>query len=127
MNSFHDEYNHDQTRTNPFDPLKYNQVADWIQRLSPKTIAGLGGVLMMIFLRSLIRNSPSLSALLLPMRSDESKHRPPAPGIQDRLSATATRFSGPLPTRDLPVPDGRDGYPAGSSQATGGAGPLRPY
>ena len=41
MNSFHDEYNHDQTRTNPFDPLKY-QIADWIERLSPETIAGLG-------------------------------------------------------------------------------------
>ena len=33
-----------------------------------------------------------MSALLLPMRSDESNHRPPAPGIQDRLSATATSF-----------------------------------
>jgi len=42
MNSFHDEYNHDQTRTNPFDPLLYAQVADWIERLSPETIAGLG-------------------------------------------------------------------------------------
>ena len=42
MNSFHDEYNHDQTQTNPFDPLRYNQVADWIERLSPETIAKLG-------------------------------------------------------------------------------------
>ena len=42
MNSFHDEYNHDQTRSNPFDPLLYNQVADWIERLSPETIAKLG-------------------------------------------------------------------------------------
>ena len=42
MNSFNDEYNHDQTRTNPFDPLKYNQVADFIERLSPETIAKLG-------------------------------------------------------------------------------------
>ena len=39
MNSFCDEYNHDQTRTNPFDPLKYNQVADWIGLLNPETIA----------------------------------------------------------------------------------------
>ena len=42
MNSFHDEYNHDQTRTNPFDPLRYNQVADWIECLTPETIAKLG-------------------------------------------------------------------------------------
>ena len=42
MNPLHDEYNHDQTRTNPFDPLKYNQVEDWIERLSPETIAKLG-------------------------------------------------------------------------------------
>ena len=42
MNSFYDEYNHDQTRTNPFDPLKYNQVADWIERLNPETIAKRG-------------------------------------------------------------------------------------
>ena len=42
MNSFADEYNHDQTRTNPFDPLKYNQVADWIAGMNPETIAGLG-------------------------------------------------------------------------------------
>ena len=42
VNSFHDEYNHDQTRTNPFDPLKYSQVADWIERLSPETIAKQG-------------------------------------------------------------------------------------
>ena len=42
MTYFADEYNHDQTRTNPFDPLKYNQLADWIERLSPETIAKLG-------------------------------------------------------------------------------------
>jgi hypothetical protein len=42
MNSFHDEYNYDQTRSNPFDPLKYNQVADWIERQCPENIAGLG-------------------------------------------------------------------------------------
>ena len=42
MNSFYDEYNHDQTRTNPFDPLKYSNVADWIENLRPETIAGLG-------------------------------------------------------------------------------------
>ena len=42
MDSFNDEYNHDQTRTNHFDPLRYNQVADWIERLSPETIAKLG-------------------------------------------------------------------------------------
>jgi hypothetical protein len=42
MNSFADEYNHDQTRTNPFDPLLYGQVADWIERQCPETIAGLG-------------------------------------------------------------------------------------
>ena len=42
MTYFADEYNHYQTRTNPFDPLKYNQVADWIERLSPETIAKLG-------------------------------------------------------------------------------------
>ena len=37
MNSFYDEYNHDQTQTNPFDPLLYDQVADWIEHLSPVT------------------------------------------------------------------------------------------
>ena len=42
MNSFHDQYNHNLTRTNPFDPLLYNQVADCIDRLSPETIAKLG-------------------------------------------------------------------------------------
>ena len=42
MNSFHDEFNHNQTRTNPFDPLLYNQVADWIERQNPETIAKQG-------------------------------------------------------------------------------------
>jgi hypothetical protein len=42
MTYFADEYNHDQTPINPFDPLKYNQVADWIERLSSETIAKLG-------------------------------------------------------------------------------------
>ena len=61
------------------------------------------------------------------MRSDESNHRPPAPGIQDRLSATATRFLGSLPAIHIPVPDGRDGLSAGPPEAFTGAGALCRY
>ena len=42
MNSIEDECNPDQTRTNPFNPLLYDQVADWIERLSPDSINRLG-------------------------------------------------------------------------------------
>jgi hypothetical protein len=42
MTFFADEFNPDQTQTNPFDPHLYDQVADWIERLSPETISKLG-------------------------------------------------------------------------------------
>ena len=41
MNSFADEFNPEQ-QNNPFNPMKYDQVADWIETLSPETIAKLG-------------------------------------------------------------------------------------
>ena len=42
MNSFNDEFNPDQTRTNSFYPMKYDQVARWIERLSPDAVTRLG-------------------------------------------------------------------------------------
>ena len=42
INSFNDEFNPEQTRTNPFNPYRYDQVADWIERLSPDAINRLG-------------------------------------------------------------------------------------
>ena len=42
MNSFADEFNPDQIRTNPFNPMKYDEVADWIDSLSPDAVIKLG-------------------------------------------------------------------------------------
>ena len=42
MNSFADEFNPDQTSTNSFYPMKYDQVARWIERLSPDAVTRLG-------------------------------------------------------------------------------------
>ena len=41
-NSFNDEFNPDQTRTNPFNPYRYDQVADWIDQLTPETVTKHG-------------------------------------------------------------------------------------
>jgi hypothetical protein len=41
MTFFADEFNPEQ-QNNPFNPHSYDQVADWIERLSPETIARLG-------------------------------------------------------------------------------------
>ena len=38
LNSFNDELNPDQIRINPFNPYRYNQVADWIDQLTPDTV-----------------------------------------------------------------------------------------
>ena len=38
INSFNDEFNPDQIRTNPFNPYRYDQVADWIDQLTPETV-----------------------------------------------------------------------------------------
>ena len=42
MNSFADEFNPDQSQTNPFNPHSYNKVADWIETLSPDAVFKLG-------------------------------------------------------------------------------------
>ena len=42
MNAFADEFNPDQTQTNPFNPHSYDQVADWIETLSPDAVIKLG-------------------------------------------------------------------------------------
>jgi hypothetical protein len=42
MTFFADEFNPDQTRTNSFYPMKYDQVARWIERLSPDAVTKLG-------------------------------------------------------------------------------------
>jgi hypothetical protein len=42
MNSFADEFNPDQTQTNPFTPHRYDQVADWIDSLSPDAVTKMG-------------------------------------------------------------------------------------
>ena len=42
MNAFADEFNPDQTQTNPFNPHRYDQVADWIDSLSPDAVIKLG-------------------------------------------------------------------------------------
>ena len=42
MTSFADEFNPDQTQTNSFYPMKYDQVASWIERLSPDAVTKLG-------------------------------------------------------------------------------------
>ena len=42
MTSFDDEFNPDQMRTNSFYPMKYDQVARWIERLSPDAVTKLG-------------------------------------------------------------------------------------
>ena len=42
MNSFADEFNPDQSRTNPFNPLRYNQIGRWIDRLSTDAVTKLG-------------------------------------------------------------------------------------
>jgi hypothetical protein len=41
MNAFADEFNPEQ-QTNPFNPHRYDQVADWIERLSPDAVIKLG-------------------------------------------------------------------------------------
>jgi len=40
--NFADEFNPDQTRTNPFNPHRYDQVADWIDSLSPDAVTIMG-------------------------------------------------------------------------------------
>ena len=42
MTYFADEFNPDQTRTNPFNPLRYDQICRWIDRLSPDVVTKLG-------------------------------------------------------------------------------------
>ena len=42
MTFFADEFNPDQTQTNPFDPHLYDQVADWIDSLSPDAVTKMG-------------------------------------------------------------------------------------
>jgi len=42
MNSFADEFNPDQTRTNPVSPIQYDQITRWIERLSPDAVMQLG-------------------------------------------------------------------------------------
>ena len=42
INSFNDEFNPDQIRTNPFNPYRYDQVADWIDQLTPDTVTKHG-------------------------------------------------------------------------------------
>jgi hypothetical protein len=42
MTYFADEFNPDQTQTNPFNPHLYDQVADWIERLGPDAVTKLG-------------------------------------------------------------------------------------
>jgi hypothetical protein len=39
--NFADEFNPEQ-QTNPFNPHRYDQVADWIERLSPDAVIKLG-------------------------------------------------------------------------------------
>ena len=41
MNFFNDEFNPEQ-QTNPFNPMKYDQVADYIERLSPDAVTRMG-------------------------------------------------------------------------------------
>ena len=41
MNFFNDEFNPEQ-QTNPFNPHSYDQVADWIETLSPDAVIKLG-------------------------------------------------------------------------------------
>ena len=41
MNFLNDEFNPEQ-QTNPFNPHSYDQVADWIERLSPDAVTKLG-------------------------------------------------------------------------------------
>ena len=42
MTFLSDEFNPDQTRTNPFNPLRYDQIGRWIDRLSPDVVTKLG-------------------------------------------------------------------------------------
>ena len=42
MNKIADAYNHDSPESNAFYPYRYDQVADWIERLSPNAINRLG-------------------------------------------------------------------------------------
>ena len=42
MDFFNDKFNPDQTQTNPFNPHRYNKVADWIERLSPDAVTKMG-------------------------------------------------------------------------------------
>lgn len=39
---FADEFNPDQTQTNPFNPIRYEQIGMWIDRLSPDAVTNLG-------------------------------------------------------------------------------------
>jgi hypothetical protein len=41
MNSFNDEFNPEH-QNNPFNPHSYDQVADWIETLSPDALIKLG-------------------------------------------------------------------------------------
>jgi hypothetical protein len=41
MTFFADEFNPEQ-QTNPFNPMKYDQVADYIERLSPDAVTKMG-------------------------------------------------------------------------------------
>jgi len=41
MNSFNDEFNPEH-QNNPFNPHSYDQVADWIETLSPDAVIKLG-------------------------------------------------------------------------------------
>jgi hypothetical protein len=41
MNFFNDEFNPEQ-QNNPFNPHSYDQVADWIERLSPDAVTKMG-------------------------------------------------------------------------------------
>jgi hypothetical protein len=42
MNFIDDELNPEQTRNNPFNPLRYDQIGRWIERLSPDAVTRLG-------------------------------------------------------------------------------------
>ena len=42
MNSINDQFNHNNPELNAFYPYRYDQVADWIERLSPNAINRLG-------------------------------------------------------------------------------------
>ena len=42
MTSFADEFNPDQTSANPLNPIRYDQIGRWIDRLSPDAVTKLG-------------------------------------------------------------------------------------